>query len=215
MDLGYVTLEFAVVEHLKTGDHAPENVTTTIGVVYDCEYTENDHRDREALAKMSADIEDFLDDRTLIMFLPDYEGFRMSGRVSFHQEPIGNLDTQVGNGFWGGQNNDSHWSLGTKGGSRWLLQAEDMGTDQDPHYVDPLDGPYTRVVPKNTISLSELRERVDAVIAEEEERGVECVGAHYRHQWYVRSNEEGWYHGPLGADGTPIACTESSSARHK
>ncbi len=206
-DLGYVTLEFAVVEHLKTGDHAPESVRTTIEVDYDCEYNENDHRDRGALAKMSADIKEFLDDRILVMFLPDYGGFRMRGSVEFHQHPIGQ-DTFVGNGFWQGGNDGSDWLLETKDGSRWLLQAEDIGTDQDPHYVDPLDGPFTRIVPKNTISLSELRERVNAVIAEEKERGVECVGAHYRYQWYVRSNEESWYRGRVGSDGTPIECIE-------
>ena len=205
-DLGYVTLEFAVVDHLKGGHQVPETVMTTIEVGYDCEYNENDHRDREALAKMSADIREFLDDRILVMFLPDYRGFRMSGRVTFHQEPVGNQGTQVGNGFWIGYNNDSDWTLGTEDGSRWLLRAEGMGSDQDPHFVDPLDAVYTVYVPENTISLSELRERVNAVITEEEERGVECVGAHYLYQWYVRSNEESWYRGRVGSDGTPIEC---------
>ena len=197
INLGTVTLDFAVLESLKTGRHVPERVRAHMGVGYACEYVENDERDRDALAELSADLEEFFGDRELIMFLPGYGGFGLTGAtVSYHERPWDRLEDKYK--MWGAWND----------GSQWLLRAEGIGSDQDPHFVDPLDALYTVDVLENTISLSEIRERVNAVVAEEEERGVDCVGAHYRYQWYVRSNEENWYRGRVGSDGTPIECIE-------
>lgn len=56
--------------------------------------------------------------------------------------------------------------------------------------------------------LQEIRDRVNAVIAEEVDRGVECVGALYRHRWYTRSGEEEWYRGELGPDNVPVECSQ-------
>ena len=197
INLGTVNFEFTVLESLKTGRHVPERTLAYMGVGYACEYIENDERDREALAELSADLEEFFGDRELIMFLPHYGGFYMTRAiVSYHERPRDTLEDKYQ--MWGAWND----------GSQWLLRAEGVGSDQDPHFVDPLDALYTVDVPENTISLSEIRERVNAVIAEEEERGVECVGAHYKYQWYVRSNEESWYRGRVGSDGTPIECIE-------
>ncbi len=206
INLGTVNFEFTVLESLKTRRHVPERTLAYMGVGYACEYMENDERDREALAELSADLEEFFGDRELIVFLPHYGGFHMTGAtITFRDKsipappPVYGVDPlEQEYGLWRGWND----------GSQWLLRAEGVGSDQDPHFVDPLDAPYRMDVPENTISLSEVRERVNAVIAEEEERGVECVGAQYKYQWYVRSNEESWYRGRVGSDGTPIECIE-------
>ena len=160
INLGTVNLEFAVLEHLKTGRHVPETVRGQMPVGYACEYVENDERDREALAELSADLEEFFGNRDLIVFLPSYGGFYMTrARVSYHERPRDTLENSYG--LWRNWND----------GSQWLFRVEGMGRDQYPHFVDPLDAVYTVDVPENTISLSEIRERVNAVIAEEEERG--------------------------------------------
>ena len=197
IDLGRVNFEFTVLEHLKTGHRVSETVGAYMEVGYGCEYIENDDRDTEALTKLSADLEEFFGDKVLILFLPQYSGFRMwRARVSYHEKRYGEDDTLENRyGLWG-------WN----DGSQWLLQAGGIGSDHNPQFVDPLDASYTVDLPENTISLLELRERVKGLIAEEEERGVECVGADYRYQWHVRSGEEDWYRGRLGADGTPIEC---------
>jgi len=206
VNLGRVRLKFNILEQLKQGYYVPTSVTATMEVGYFCEYIENDERDQEALAKLSADLQEFFGPGELIIFLYEYVGFHTArATVTFRDKsiptplPYDGVDPlEQKYGLWRDWND----------GSQWLLRAEDMGTDQAPHFVDPLDAPYRMEVPENTISLSEIRERVNAVIAEEEERGVECVGAHYRYQWYVRSNEESWYRGRVSADGTPIECIE-------
>ena len=196
VDLGYVRLDFAVLEHLKPRDRASETVSVTVDVGYKCEYIEDDDRDRESLAKMSADLKKSLDDKILILFLPNYYGFRLSGTVSYHDNQFGNQSaTEEGYGLW------EKWG----DGSQWLMQAQGIGSDHNPHFVDPLDALYVDM-PVNTISLFEFRERVKAVIAHEDVRGVECVGAYYEHQWHVRSGEESWYRGKLSEDGIPIEC---------
>ena len=197
VDLGIVKLGFTVLENLKTGYRPPDNVWPYMEVGYHCEYIEDDDRDREALAELSAGLERFFAGKMLIVFLPDYGGFSMNGRISFHENRNWSPDALVDRyGLW------SNWN----DGSQWLMEAEGLGTEENPYFIDPLDALYTVSVPVNTISLLEIREKVEAVIAEEEERGVECVGASYKHQWYVRSGEENWYSGLLSEDGTPIEC---------
>lgn len=204
--LGRVRLKFNILEQLKQGYYVPPTVTGTIEVGYFCEYVENDARDQEALAKLSADLEEFFGPGELIVFLSEYIGFYTPrAKVKFQDKSISTPLPTVGIGVFA-----QTYGLGRdwNDGSQWLLQAEGIGSDQNPHFVDPLGGPYTVEVPANTIALSEIRERVNAVVAEEQERGFECVGAQYQYQWYVRSNEESWYRGRVGSDGTPIECIE-------
>ena len=203
--LGRITLEFDVLEQLKPVYRVPGFMGAFMEVGYACEYIENDDRDLEALANFSADLEQFFGDKLLIVFFRNHEIHIGRARITFRDEsipaapPIYGVDPLVQKyGLWSGWND----------GSQWLLQAEGASSDDNPHFMDPLDAVPTAEVPENTISMSEIRERVNAVIAEEEERGIECVGAHYRHQWYVRSNEESSYRGRLGADGTPAECIE-------
>ena len=192
-------LEFDVLEYLKPSHYEPATVRAVMHVGYACEYIENDERDGEALAKMSADLEDFFGNKLLVMFHPMYHHeFHMKrATVSYHEEQFGDdAPLEIRYGLWRDWND----------GSQWLLQAEGIGSDDNPHFVDPLDALPTADVPENTISLEEIREKLQAVRAEEEERGVVCLGAYYQHQWYVRSGEERYYPGRLGADGTPIEC---------
>ena len=139
-------------------------------VGYACEYIENDKRDRVALAELSADLEEYFGDRDLIVFLPPYSSFGITrARVSYHEMPW--QDTLEQRYGLGRSRND---------GSQQLLRVESIGSGQDPHFVDPLEAGYMMDIPENTISPSELRERVNAVIAEEEERGDDRGREHHR-----------------------------------
>ena len=206
IDLGRVSLEFNVLEQLKQGYHMPATIWATMEVGYVCEYIENDDRDGEALAELHADLEEFFGDKDLIMFLQDFSSnlHMTRARVEFRDKSIPPPPPFYGVDPLIQKYRFSSWN----DGSQWLLQAEGTGSDQDPRFVDPLDAVPTADVPESIIALSEIRERVNAVVAEEEERGVECVGAHYRYQWYARSNEESWYRGRVASDGTPIECIE-------
>ena len=196
-NLGYVYLNFAVLEYIKPRYSHFETVSATMRVGYGCEYIEDDERDRYALAELSADLERFFGDKVLILFLPDHYDFHMTGTVSFHENQDWGTDALEGKyGLWRNWND----------GSQWLMEAEGVGTDQDPHFVDPLRSLSRTKVPDNIIPLSEIRDKAQAIFAEEIERGVDCVGADYWHQWYLRSGEEDWYRGLLSKDGTPVEC---------
>lgn len=191
--LGFVTLNFHVLERLK-----PElgeimgTVQSTVGLGYECIYPENNHRDREALVKVENELQEFFGDRLLILFSQDGKGYGISGEVSFDEGD--SQSTRFGY-YYGGWND----------GSRFLLQAGDVG-DNNPYFIDPLrsnSGPVNR-----TIDLQEIRDRVNAVISEEVDRGMECVGALYRHRWYTRSGEEVHYRGELGPGNVPVECSQ-------
>ena len=81
------------------------------------------------------------------------------------------------------------------------MQAEDVDSESAPHFYVHWDYGVQEIV-----SLSEVRRSVQTVVAEEEERGFECVSAAYKYEWYLRSGEENWYRGRLAPDGTPIEC---------
>lgn len=196
-DLGYLYLRFAVIERIKPETSVYESVSAIIEVGYNCEYIEDDERDTEALAKMSAGIEEDLKGKILIVFLQHDGGPQMTGIFSFRQnQPDSIIDPQSTYGF----------RKGWEEGHPWLMQAEGIGTDQNPIFLDPLRLLNPRDVPVNTISLLEIREKAKAVIDEEKERGIDCVGASYQYEWYVRSGEENWYRGLLSEDGTPVEC---------
>lgn len=179
--LGRVILRFTVLERLKGGWYEADFILGYMEVGYDCEYKENDNRDREGLAELSDRVETFLGDRSLIVFLPmDYDFHLRRSVVSF-QYP----------GRW--------WSLYDN--SAWLVQAEGVGNESDPHFYAHWDYGLQEIT-----SLSEIRNKVQAVVTEEEQKGFDCVAATYEHQWYVRSGEENWYRGKLTPDGTPIEC---------
>lgn len=199
-NLGTVSLEFAVLEHLKAGRYETDTVRAHMDVGYDCVYSENDDRDRKALARLSARLEEFFDGKLLVMFLPKYGSAGLyfpRATVSYSKERYYEEPIELEYRMW------SHWN----DGSQWLLLAEGVGSSQSPHFVDPLDAALTVDVPEHTISLAEIRERLYAVMAEEEEKGIDCVGALYMLQHFIRSGEEPYYYGELKADGTPVECS--------
>ena len=81
------------------------------------------------------------------------------------------------------------------------MQAEDVDSESAPHFYVHWDYGAQEIV-----SLSEVRRSVQTVVAEEEERGFECVSASYKYEWYRRSGEENWYRDRLAPNGTPIEC---------
>ena len=191
--LGFVTLDFHVLERLKPGPGMiPGTVQSTVRVKYDCTYPENEDRDREALVRVENQLQGFFDDRLLILFSKDGKGYYLDGRVSFER------GTSLGLNY-------GEWA----DASRFLLQARNVGDDENPSFLDPLWGRDGRV--NHTIDLREIRARMNAIIVEEVDRGVECVGALYRHRWYTRSGEERWYQidgGELGPDNVPVECSQ-------
>ena len=197
LDLGEVNLKFAVLDNLKTESSYPEFVGATIRVDYHCEYIADDERDSEALARISANVEEDLMGKNLIVFYPYNQGIYMSSVVNFPVDQQGNPEPPESRYYFSREWLANH---------PWLMESERIGSDQDPYFVDPLRSLNARKVPENVISLSEIRDKAQAIFAEEIERGVDCVGADYRHQWYLRSGEENWYRGLLSKDGTPVEC---------
>lgn len=195
--LGFVTLDFHVLEYLKP--KSPEflgTVQSTVHVGYECIYAESNRRDREALVRVENKLQEFFGDRLLILFSQDGKGFLAYGEVSF-----GKGDGQS-TSFGDYHSGWPRWN----DGEQFLLQAVIIGDNNNPYFIDPL---RSKAGPVNhTIDLREIRDRVNAVIAEEVDRGVECVGALYRHQWYTRSGEEEWYRGELGPDNVPVECAQ-------
>ena len=182
IDLGEVDIEVTVLENLKGGDR---RLFPTIGgsmeVGYDCEYRENDQRDLKKLAELSVHVEGFLADKTLIVLGPQGSGFWLRRDVASFQYPT------IGPNLYRSP--------------LLLIQAEGVGTEVDPHFYL-----HWEAGSQGSISLSDLRTRIRSLVAEEREKGFECVSASYEHQWYVRSGEERWYRGKLTADGKPIEC---------
>ena len=207
--LGNVRLEFAVLEHLAPVYDPPETVSLHIDVGYDCEYIENDDRDKKALARMSAALAEYFGDRQLIVFWEFYRHLSLVGRISYQAQSTQHGSLQQSYGLRSGSNYANDYWSGWDDGSQWLLQAEGTGDDQTLYFADPIAVLPTGEAVEETISLPEIRERAQKVIAEGEELGWACVNAHYEHQWYARSGEEDWYKwhiGHLGADGTPVEC---------
>ena len=130
---------------MATSSLASSEGTWTWG--YDCEYRENDKRDLEALAELSAYIDGFLGDKTLVGFLPRDYDFHLRRSAASFQYP----------GTWPNLYDNS----------AWLVQAEDVGSERDPHFYVHWDYGLQEIV-----SLSEIRNRVQNVLAEEEEKGV-------------------------------------------
>lgn len=180
--LGRIGLKVNVVENLKGGERRVHPfVSGAMQVGYDCPYTEDDQRDLAKLGHLSARLETSLADKTLIVLEPDGGGFYLSRYVaSFRHSRM--------------------WQHLYRS-SLMLTEVEGVGTDSDPHFDLIWEGSS-----QGTISLSELRTRIQRVVAEEKEKGFECVSASYEYQWYVRSGEEHWYRGMLTEDGTPIEC---------
>ena len=179
--LGVMDIEFDVVEHLRplTPEHEDirESFQFQITVGYECVYLEDKDRDMGAILEAARQIEMIFGDRELIVFPAQTE---FSARAEFSvssPEPTIHFNPRYFYTYWTWNN-----------GSNWLLEAKGIqgvqSEEDNPVFIDP---------PNVTISLEEIRERLDAVMEIEEELGEECAWAISNHEWYIRSGEEFHY----------------------
>lgn len=181
-NLGRIVLRATTVERLKGEGRQSDIVFAEIDLGYDCEYIEDDERDLEKLAELSDCVEDFVDDRKMVMLMPLNYGIHLFHPTASFQRPTTCTNLHQYNPLW-------------------LMQAEDAGTDSDPHFYVHWEYQLLEVIP-----LSEIRRRVQAVVEDEEERGFDCVSASYEYGRYLRSGKEDFYRGGLASDGSPIEC---------
>ena len=196
--LGHVRVEFAVHERLEhyplwTEDimaDLPGSVRMFVDVGYWCEYPQDDERDLEALAVVQARLEEYFGNRLLIVFVPGYHSVdKVSGSVSF------DAGDRVSVYF----HSDFH------SGTRWLLPMEEgTALGGNPQFVDWFAGAGGGEARR--VSLDDVRRAAQEVMAEELERGVDCVEADYSLGWHERSGEVGWYDGFVDRSMTPVEC---------
>ena len=176
--LGTVVVEFDVVEHLRPLSPEHEDIRESfqfqVEVGYKCIYPEDMARDMEAISEAASMIGGFFVDRELIVF-SDQDEFSAWAEFSVSSpEPTIHLADRVYRRW--------KWNDGTN----WMLEDKEVQSEEDnPVFIDP---------PSVTVSLEEIREKLDTVMKVEEELGEACAWAMSNHERYVRSAQESYYY---------------------